>query len=109
MNLSQKLILNLVTSDPEKRSTFQYILEREPKFWELYQRLQNGENLLILEVDGPHQESLEYYKTTYEVDDNFIEQDSVQATETNLAILLNEVKHPFGHGYCLAWALAQNY
>lgn len=82
---------------------------REPEFWELYSRLQQGENLLIQEVDGPHQESLNYYQNKYGVEDNFIVQDSVQANERNLAILLNDEKHPFGHGYCLAWSLMQDY
>jgi len=77
----------------------------EPKFHELLQRWRNGENLLIIDVDGPHQESMGYYKARYNVPDNFIEWGSVEATETNLCILLNDERHPFGHGYCLAWAL----
>ena len=80
---------------------------KEPKFQELQKRWQNGENLLIIEVDGPYQESLEYYQKEYSVDDDFIQQDSVEAIEHNLAILLNDGKHPFGHGYCLAWSLQQ--
>lgn len=80
----------------------------EPKYKELKQRLANGENLLIIEVDGPHQESLQYYKDKWGVDDSFIEQDSVEASERNLAILLEDPKHPFGHGYCLAWTLMTN-
>ena len=79
---------------------------KEPKFFELRDRLLKGENLMIIEVDGPHQESLNYYKEKYNVSDNFIENDSVEATAENLAILLNDSKHPFGHGYCLAWALS---
>lgn len=80
---------------------------KEPQFKELKEKLSRGENLLIIEVDGPHQESLHYYKEKYGVPDNFIEKDSVEATEINLAILLNDSKHPFGHGYCLAWTLQQ--
>ncbi|CAH6419934.1 Hypothetical protein HVR_LOCUS996 [uncultured virus] len=80
---------------------------KEPSFWELRNRRLNGENLLIIEVDGPHQESLNYYKDKYNVGDDFIEKDSVEATESNLAILLNDPKHPFGHGYCLAWSLSR--
>lgn len=80
---------------------------KEPKFRDLRNRWLNGENLLIIEVDGPHQESLNYYKDKYQVGDDFIENDSVEATETNLTILINDPKHPFGHGYCLAWTLSQ--
>jgi hypothetical protein len=78
---------------------------KEPKFWELRQRWLNGENLLIIEVDGPHQESMNYYKEKYNVPDDFIVNDSVEAIEENLQILLNDPKHPFGHGYCLALTL----
>lgn len=79
---------------------------KEPKFWELRQRWLNGENLLIIEVDGPHQESLSYYQETYGVGPNFIEKDSVEATEENLTILRNDPKHPYGHGFCLAETLS---
>lgn len=78
---------------------------KEPLFRELKNRLQSGENLLIIDIDGPHQESLDYYHKVYGVDNNFIQSDSIDATERNLAILLNDGKYPFGHGYCLAWAL----
>ena len=47
------------------------VLKKEWK--QLKERLYNGENLLILECDGPHQESLGYYKEKYKVKDNFIE------------------------------------
>lgn len=78
---------------------------KESKFLELRDRLFKGENLLIVEVDGPHQESMGYYQELYGIPDNFIEKDSVEATLDNLKLLLNDGKHPFGHGYCLAWAL----
>jgi hypothetical protein len=80
-------------------------LENQPKFVKLQKMLERKENLLIIEVDGPHQEDLEYYKSKYEVDENFIENNTMLATEENLKIMLNDAKHPFGHGYCLAWAL----
>ena len=35
--------------------------------------LANGINLLIVEIDGPKQESLEHYIDTYNVEDNFIQ------------------------------------
>jgi len=74
-------------------------------FAELQTRLSNGENLLIIEVDGPHQESLEYYQEMYHVDNDFIEDDSILITSENLTVLVNDDKHAFGHGYCLAMAL----
>lgn len=80
-------------------------VKKEPLFVSLQSRLKQGENLLIIEVDGPHQESLKYYQETYGVDDSFIENDTILCTKKNLDIMLNDIKHPFGHGYCLAWAL----
>lgn len=81
------------------------LVKQHNKFDELKQRLKNGENLLIVEVDGPHQESLQYYKQKYNVNDSFINDNSMLVTPENLYIMLNDDKHAFGHGYCLAIAL----
>ncbi|ATZ81073.1 hypothetical protein BMW23_1028 [Bodo saltans virus] len=76
------------------------------KFFDnLKKRLVNGENLLIIEVDGPHQESLDYYKKTYGVDDDFIDNGTIEVNSSNMKIMLNDSKHAFGHGYCLAMEL----
>jgi len=81
------------------------LVQKEPQFLELKERLKKRENLLILEVDGPHQESLDYYKKKYSVKSNFIINNTMICSEENLRIMLNDPKHPFGHGYCLAAAL----
>lgn len=81
------------------------LVKRESQFLELKMRLTKGENLLIIEVDGPHQESLDYYKDKYSVNDDFIENSTILVNEENMNIMLNDEKHPFGHGYCLAMAL----
>lgn len=81
------------------------LVKRERKFKQLQERLSKGENLLIIEVDGPIQASMQYYKETYGVPDNWIEKDTILVNEDNMRILLNDPKHPFGHGYCLAMAL----
>lgn len=81
------------------------LVQKQPKFKKLKKKLENGENLLIIEVDGPHQESLEYYQKEYGVSKDFIEESTMLATKENLNIMLNDPKHPFGHGYCLAAAL----
>lgn len=70
-------------------------------------KLENGENLLICEVDGPHQESLEYYREKYKVQESFIENNSIEVTFENMKIMLEHTKHSFGHGYCLALALLE--
>jgi len=81
-----------------------YVVDQS-QFKELVNRLENGEKLLIIEVDGPHQESLSFYKNKYGVKDDFIVNDTVEASPENLDILLNDPRHPYGHGYCLAGAL----
>jgi len=81
------------------------LVRKEPLFWELKKKVDNGEVLCICEVDGPHQESLSYYKSKYGVGDDFITQNSMEVTKENIEIMLNDGKHPFGHGYCLALAL----
>ena len=67
--------------------------------------LREGKNLLIVDVDGPHQESLDYYKETYQVKDDFIENGTILVTKKNVNIMLKDTKYSFGHGYCLAMAL----
>lgn len=81
------------------------LAKQTKEYQELKQRLNNGENLLIVEVDGPHQESLDYYQQKYQVDNTFIVGDTMLITPENIEIMLNDTKHPFGHGYCLAMAL----
>jgi len=81
------------------------LVKPEKQFAELLNKLRKGVNLLILEVDGPHQESLDYYKEKYGVKDDFIENGTMLCAKENLNIMLYDTKHPFGHGYCLAIAL----
>jgi len=85
--------------------TYVDMVRDQPLFQQLLKRIRQGENLLILEVDGPHQESLDYYKKTYSVGDDFLYKGTMLCTPENLDIMLNDPKHNFGHGYCLAWAL----
>ena len=81
------------------------LVKKTEKFKKLKQMLAKGVNLLILEVDGPQQESLEYYKEKYNVSDDFIVNNTILVTPDNMNIMLNDTKHAFGHGYCLAMAL----
>lgn len=81
------------------------LVKEQPEFDELKKMLAEGKNLLIVEVDGPVQESLPYYKEKYGVSDDWIEDNSIEATEDNMEILLNDELHPFGHGCCIALKL----
>lgn len=72
----------------------------------LKQKISRGNNLLIIEIDGPHFESLQYYQEKYNVGNDFILPNNVSVINSSkLEIFLNDPKHPFGHGYCLAWKL----
>jgi hypothetical protein len=37
----------------------------------------------------------------YNVEEDFIDNHSVEITKENMKILVNDKLHPFGHGYCL--------
>ena len=54
------------------------LVNKTNKFEKLKQMLQNGINLLIVEVDGPRQEPLEYYKEKYKVSDDFIVNNTIE-------------------------------
>lgn len=81
------------------------LAKKEKQFAELKKRLESGENLLIIEVDGPHQESVKYYKEKYGVNNDFIVNNTMLINEKNIKIMLNDTTHCYGHGYCLAVAL----
>jgi len=84
---------------------YRKLVTPQPKFAKLLKMLKHGKNLLIIEVDGPHQESLGYYKKKYNVSDKFIENGTILVNTDNMKIMLNDDKHPFGHGYCLGISL----
>lgn len=80
---------------------------KSPIFRALKRRLDAGENLLIVDIDGPHKAAMKWL-ARYGVGQDFIDsQDTMEATEENLRILLGDEKHPFGHGFCIAAALLE--
>ncbi len=82
-------------------------VRKEPRYQKLLSMLKK-QNLLIVEIDGPHQEDMSHYTEKYGVRPDLIQNDSVDATPEILNIFLNDPKHPFGHGYCLAWILYED-
>jgi hypothetical protein len=86
---------------------YRKLVVRQPLFVELQQRLNEGENLLVIEVDGPQQQSLDYYVKKYGVPPTFIEDRSTRINKGSLKIFLNDTRHSFGHGFCLAAALLE--
>lgn len=83
------------------------LVKKEPLFEVLKNKLLNGDNLLIVEIDGPKSKSIDYYKNKYHVNDHFIQEDTIIVNDSNMEIMLNDPKHPFGHGYCLAMSLKE--
>lgn len=81
------------------------LVKQQRQFHELLERHLQGENLLVIEIDGPHQESLTSYQEQYHVNDEFIINHTILVTPHNMNIMINDPKHAFGHGYCLAMAL----
>lgn len=77
----------------------------QPQFRDLKEMIDRGDNLLIIEIDGPHGEHLDYYKQNYATADDFIVDNTMIATPENLKIMLEDDLHPYGHGYCLGMAL----
>lgn len=80
-------------------------VRKKKEYQQLIEKIKSGKKILIIEVDGPHGEDLNYYKEKYKVDDNFIQNNTMIATPENLTIMLHDTKYAYGHAYCLAWAL----
>ncbi len=81
------------------------LVKQHPKFKKLV-AIARKQPVLIVEVDGPHQEDLQYYIDTYSVNPDFIEEDTIVASRDNLKVMLEDPKHAYGHGYVLADVLA---
>jgi len=91
---------------------YNFLAKKTVEFKDLQKLVASGEKILIIDVDGPHEESLPYYEEKYKslvskdfIWKNFIKDGAMDATPENLSIMMNDPKHPFGHGYCLAAAL----
>ena len=85
--------------------TYSRLAKEQPLYRKLEDYLDDGKNLLILEVDGPQEQSLNYYKKKYNVSDDWITNRSIDINEENMNILINDDHHSFGHGFCLASSL----
>lgn len=85
--------------------TYSKLAKEQPLYRKLEDMLEDGKNLLIMEVDGPQEQSLNYYQQKYNVPDDWITNKSIDINESNMNILLNDGRHSFGHGFCLASSL----
>lgn len=81
------------------------LVRQKDQYKTLVNKHNSGQNLLIIEIDGPHEESLNHYKKIYNVSDDFIVNNTMLITPDNINIMLNDSLHPFGHGYCLAMSI----
>lgn len=79
--------------------------KKDPLYNRLNKMLDQGKNLLLIDIDGAREESLDYYKRKYGVGDDFIQNDTILITRQNLEIMLNDPKHSVGHCFGLSGAL----
>ncbi len=88
-----------------------HLAKQTEEFAELQEMLNHGENLQIMDVDGPDDTIYDdevpapyntMTKGTHGVTSGV---GSIEMTEENVKALLNDPTQPFGHGYCLAVAL----
>ncbi len=79
---------------------------RETKtFKKLQTLLEKGENLILLDTEGPEEQIMPYYIDKYNVKDNFIIYDSMLATPENLGIMCYDDKYNFSFTYWIAMSL----
>lgn len=104
---------------PSKGTVMDYVTSRQviylpvyrtlaraaPQFAQLKKKLEAGTNLLIMEVDGPQSQAMDYYQKTYGVPSDWISSNSIEMNKEAFQIMLNDTRYSFGHGYCLAQAL----
>ncbi len=78
---------------------------RHPRFPELVE-IARTSPILIVDVDGPHEESKGRYISSYPyVDWTSLHDRAIDTHLPILSTLINDPGHSFGHGYCLALAL----
>ena len=96
LEIQQANKIATATTEIEIRSLFSELNEAlyaVPKFSELLVKAQDRDAELTAQ------------EKEYDVDDDFIQDDTILVTEGNINIMLNDTKHAFGHGYCLCMAL----
>lgn len=86
-------------------SVYKKAVKLVPLYNSLITRLDRGEKLLLIEIDGPRIERLPYYKEKFGVPDNWIEDNTILITQQVIDILVQDVEASFGHTYCLAMCL----
>jgi hypothetical protein len=75
------------------------LIKNLPEYIKLLDKLKNGENIMICEVDVPSKNK----KGEYGKDCN--ENDICYMSIEKLELLLNDTNEAFGHGLCLAYSL----
>jgi hypothetical protein len=83
------------------------LVRKQDKYKKLLISVADGKNIVICEVDGPHQKSLQYY-IKKGASPELIKNNQMVANYNNLRFMQNDIKHPFGHGYCLARCLLED-
>lgn len=79
---------------------YQELLLKTPAFFELVQKVQQGQNIQIVEVDGPTWANEHPY--------NLVENHSLEMNKDIIDALLENPLQAFGHGYALASTILQS-
>lgn len=78
------------------------LIRKLPIYQELLNKLRNGQNILITEVDVPELNKKGYYG-------KFVDNDNIyKPTLETLNLLINDPSESFGHGLCLAYGLLED-
>lgn len=78
------------------------LIKKLPEYKKLLDKLNNGKNIMICEIDVPAKNKKGEYKN--DCDENNICHMSIEKLE----LLLNDTNEAFGHGLCLAYALLKD-
>lgn len=74
------------------------LIKTTQEYQKLLQKLRNGENLMICEIDVPAKGKKGHYG-------DCLDNDICHMTIEKINLLLNDTSEAFGHGLCLAYAL----
>jgi hypothetical protein len=95
----------LGVADGRKDVYFHYYMSgidtHHPDYRKVIRKLEKGAKMLWIDVDGPRQEGMSYYREMYGVPDNWIQEHSVGIDENALNIFLNDPTYSCGHVFGL--------
>lgn len=86
-------------------SEYEKAVKKTKIYYKLKELITNKKNILIIDKNGPKQKSIAYYMGKYGVTKDFINKGIMTINKKNISIMLTDMKHTFGVGYCLGMLL----